>query len=137
MKIGLLIFILMATIQDIQCRKISMLLIIVGFVTALIYRIGFVEFDLLKLLIDVLPASLLFFLSYFGKELIGYGDVAIFGILGIVLGIILTLELLIISIVVNAIYGGIMLICRKKTLKDKIAFLPFIFIAYLISCYMI
>lgn len=137
MKIGLLFFILIATIQDIRFRKISIFWVIFGFIIALIYRIGFVEFYLVKLLIDLLPSILLFLLAYLGKEAIGYGDVAMFGILGIILGISLTLELLIISVVVNAVYGGVMLICRKKTLKDKVAFLPFIFIAYLISCYMI
>lgn len=136
MKIGLLVFIFITAIQDIRCRKISISWVVAGFITALIYRVSFIEFESVKLLIDLFPGALLLLLAYFGKEAIGYGDAAIFGILGIVLGIGLTLKLLVISIVINAVYGGIMLICRKKTLKDKVAFLPFIFVAYLIGCYM-
>lgn len=136
MKIILLIFILIVTIQDIRFQRIGRFWIVSGMIGSLLYRVGFVEFEWMKLFIDLSPGILFFLIAYFGKELIGYGDVAMFGILGMILGVVLTIELIVISIVINAIYGGIMLICRRKTLKDKVAFIPFLFIAYTVSCFL-
>ena len=66
------------------------------------------------------------------KEGIGYGDGAIFICLGAVLGLYDNLRLLMYSLMLAAIVGGIYALVRKKNLKVRIPFIPCVLITYVV-----
>lgn len=131
-EILLFLILLIATIQDIKTRSISLWLLLLGNFISLTSRLFIDECIEINHLISVIPILLLFCVSYFGKEAIGYGDIAIFLMTSLVMGFFRGLELILFSMIINAIYGGVLIICRRKKLKDKVAFVPSIFLAYTI-----
>lgn len=64
-------------------------------------------------------------------ESIGYGDGVLLLLLGLVLGWQMALTVLLIAFVISSFYGLILLTFRKKSRKDRIAFVPFIAVSLL------
>jgi prepilin signal peptidase PulO-like enzyme (type II secretory pathway) len=67
------------------------------------------------------------------KQAIGFGDVKLFGIIGLMSGTVCTYTTLFISMVISALVSVILLITKKKSRKDTIPFGPCIFVGYCIS----
>lgn len=137
MKAVLFIFILISAISDIRIGGIKKSFSVLSLILAFIFKFILHDTDYLSIFLGVIPAIILFIPAYFRKEIIGYGDIVVIAVSGIVLGLLPVLELIVLGMLLNAIYGGILLICHKKKLKDRIAFIPSLFIAYLISFPMI
>ena len=64
---------------------------------------------------------------------IGFGDVKLFGLIGIMTGAICTYTTMILSLLVSAVASIIFLITKKKQRKDSIPFGPCILLGYLIT----
>lgn len=128
----LLVLIAIAAYQDVKEQHISLSLLMTGGIVAVVYKLMSKENEALLWLIDLLPAILLFLAAYFFKEAIGYGDAWIFAIAGLSLGLEKSFSLIILSLLINAVAGGILIICKKKRLSSYIAFVPSILGAYLI-----
>lgn len=66
---------------------------------------------------------------------IGAGDVKLMGALAMIGGVYLVCGVLCISVFACALVGVILLILKKKTIKDGVPFGPFIFIGFVISIF--
>lgn len=137
MKAALLIFIFISAVSDLRIGGIKKSFSFISLILALVFKLVFYNSDYLGIFLSLIPAVILFLPAYFRKEIIGYGDIVVIAVSGIVLGLVSVIELIVFSMIINAIYGGILLICHKKKSKDRIAFIPSVFIAYLISFSMI
>ncbi|MDE6202863.1 MAG: A24 family peptidase [Lachnospiraceae bacterium] len=71
-------------------------------------------------------SGIIFFMAYVvSRHAIGMGDVKLFAVIGMCLGIKTTYLVMIVSLILSAIYGGCMVLGKKKNMKDEIAFGPF------------
>ncbi len=66
------------------------------------------------------------------REGVGYGDGVMFICIGTTVGLSENLRLLLYSLLLASFAGGIYAIIRKKNLKTKIPFIPFVFFSYII-----
>lgn len=110
----------------------------IGIVLTFIYGISNINSSMDMLLGALLGAGIFGILTFLGRmvsgdEAMGMGDVKMFAVLGLYLGSSNILLVSIISFIIASIYAIIMIIAKKKKLKDYLPFGPFV----LISCLMI
>lgn len=73
-----------------------------------------------------LVSGLIFFMAYVvSRHAIGMGDVKLFAVIGMCLGVKTTYLVMIVSLILSAVYGGCMVLRKKKSMKDEISFGPF------------
>lgn len=65
----------------------------------------------------------------------GIGDIKLIGLLGLVVGFPQVIVILMAGFIIGAIYGLGLIAARKKTMKDAIAFGPFLIIGFYISIF--
>ena len=71
--------------------------------------------------------GLVFFMAYvISRHAIGMGDVKLFGAIGMCLGFQSTYLVMLASLALSALYGGALVLRKKKSMKDEIAFAPFV-----------
>lgn len=75
----------------------------------------------------------IFFLAYvLSRHAVGMGDVKLVAVIGMCLGFGSTYLVMLLSLILSALYGGIQVIRKKKSMKDEIAFGPFLAVGTLI-----
>ena len=68
-----------------------------------------------------------FFLAYvLSRHAVGMGDVKLVSMIGMCLGFGSTYLVMLLSLILSAVYGGILVLQKKKSMKDEIAFGPFL-----------
>lgn len=68
-----------------------------------------------------------FLIAYvLSRHAIGMGDVKLFAVIGLCLGFRTTYLVMVMSLILSALYGTGMVLRKKKSMKDEIAFGPFI-----------
>lgn len=74
-----------------------------------------------------LLSGIIFFVAYvISRHAVGMGDVKLFAVIGMCLGFRVTYLVMLASLILSALYGGCMVLRKKKNLKDEIPFGPFI-----------
>lgn len=72
-------------------------------------------------------SGIIFFLAYvLSRHAIGMGDVKLAAVIGTCLGFRTTYLAMLAASILSAVYGGIMMLQKKKGMRDEIAFAPFI-----------
>ncbi len=72
-------------------------------------------------------SGVIFFAAYIlSRHAVGMGDVKLFAVIGMCLGVKTTYLVMVLSLILSALYGGVMVLRKKKGMKDEIAFGPFI-----------
>lgn len=72
-------------------------------------------------------SGMIFLIAYVvSRHAVGMGDVKLFAVIGMCLGFKTTYLVMIASLVLSALYGGCMVLCKKKSMKDEMAFGPFV-----------
>lgn len=128
-KIGILIIFVISSIEDIRKKEILLweiltcALISVAAVFMAFYR-G--RFDILDVLLSLLPGAAMLFLSYVTREGIGYGDGLIILAAGPALGIYDLLASLVTAAALSGLFSGILLAIKRANRKTQIAFAPFV-----------
>lgn len=129
------------SITDIKLYKIPNLCVLIllggrclSFIPELINNDGTVLMGLINSLIAGI-VSLLFLLliSKITRGGIGYGDVKLFGALGFLCGVRAVLYTLILSFFLCAIVSAILLLTKKKGLKDDLPMGPFIWLGFAVT----
>lgn len=83
--------------------------------------------NIIFILVGGMISGAIFFIAYvLSKHAIGMGDVKLFAVLGLYLGIGTTYMVMLVSLTLSAVYGIILVLRKKKSIKDEIAFGPFI-----------
>jgi len=136
-----------AGIVDLKKTIIPNLLILIGLGSrVVIYIVEFFAFRdtfVPQLISDLIGFGFgfgfLLIVSLISRGALGFGDVKLFGIIGLMSGAICTYYTLIFCLLVSAIVSVVLLILKKKGRKDSIPFGPCIlvgyFIALVLSCY--
>ena len=124
-------------ISDLKYEIIPIEMIIVGFITALIYHgITFINFiTVINVIFSGFSAGLFFFSLWFftrGKAM-GDGDIYLSALIGFLLGFPDIIIALYAAFLTGAWFGIILVLGQKKSLKAHIPFGPFLIVGYGIS----
>ena len=130
-EIGLCLFLGYFTYEDIKTRRLSgkgiFLFAIVGGIISVLfpaYRIG-------QILLGMGIGGGLLIMSLLSKGGIGVGDGIVVLISGIYLGVQENCFLLLLALLVSSLYSGILWIVKKGDRKQKIPFIPFLLVGYI------
>ena len=118
------------SISDIKTKSISLARLVCYMIVALALNIIMRYQSFISLFGGIIVGVIFLGFGILTKEGIGYGDGAIFICLGAVLGLYDNLRLLMYSLMLAAIVGGIYALVRKKNLKVRIPFIPCVLITY-------
>ena len=127
------------TVTDLKWRRISPAsLLLFGAPVILLFFSEHLQTALLGskedgwfFLCGILPGVFLLVLSIMTEGAIGRGDGLVSIVLGCYLGIWRVLLLLMGAFLLGAVFGGILLLCKKADRKTSLPFLPFLLGAYL------
>ena len=86
------------------------------------------------ILAGLLPGSFLISAAFVTGEKIGYGDGAVFLILGMLLGAERTFAILFTALFLSGIAGGILIMFRKASFSRRIPFIPFAAVSVIGAC---
>ena len=130
-EIGLCLFLGYFTYEDIKTRRLSgkgiFLFAIVGGIISVLfhaYRIG-------QILLGMGIGGGLLIMSLLSKGGIGVGDGIVVLISGIYLGVQENCFLLLLALLVSSLYSGFLWIGKKVDRKQKIPFIPFLLVGYI------
>lgn len=116
--------------EDIRKKEIHLNLIlafgIVGVVFHMLWQMQTIE----NVLFGMGVGGALLLLSVLTGGKIGTGDGILLVVTGIYLGLEQNLELLVCSLFICAVYALCLLVLRKRSRKDTVAFVPFVLISY-------
>lgn len=119
-------------------NRLTLTIFEVGLITAFLYGISNIAITLNMLLGMV--AGVIIFLTItlvskfiLGKDSIGLGDVKLIGAIGLFFGLTNIMVISIISFLIAAIVSIILLITKRKKIKEHLSFGPFIVLASFIS----
>ena len=140
---ALLVIVICAGIIDIKMRIIPNSLVLFG----LLFWVGITVYDVVNNndlkglfgseLIGVLAGfGLLALVSVVTKGAIGFGDVKLFGIIGLISGAFCTYSTLLVSLIVSVIVAIIGLATKRVGRKDSIPFGPCIMLGYMIVLFL-
>ena len=133
--IFLVVFLIVASLEDIKTREISMKLMIIAAIVGLILELLDGSFDIKDILGGVLIGFVLYIAAVLSKEKIGKGDGVIVMGTGIYTGFMQNLELLWIAAVISLIVGVVITLIRKKPGSLEMPFVPFLLSSYLFMFY--
>jgi leader peptidase (prepilin peptidase)/N-methyltransferase len=120
------------SISDIKTKSISLARLVCYMIVALALNIIMRYQSFISLFGGIIVGVIFLGFGILTKEGIGYGDGAIFICLGAVPGLYDNLRLLMYSLMLAAIVGGIYALVRKKNLKVRIPFIPCVLITYVV-----
>lgn len=129
------VYLLWGMIQDIKMKKITSSYLKIGSIVSVIIFCVFTYNENLKWnqwIIFLGPGLIFLIAARITKEEIGYGDGFVLLILGICIGDIEIWEICKISIYFICVYTLIMVVRKKIKRKDRIPYLPFLWIAHLL-----
>lgn len=78
----------------------------------------------------LIPGILLLMTGKITKEAIGYGDGLIVLVLGIYLGIWETCEIVLGGLFLSAVWGGFLMVVKKKNRHQEFPWIPFLLLSY-------
>lgn len=81
-------------------------------------------------MLGVIPAFVLFLVSRCSRGAIGEGDACVFIVIGVVLGLCKTVEVLLISLFLCAVVAAMLLVVRRVSRHYALPFIPFVAIAF-------
>ena len=125
------IFLTACTVFDLKTRRLPVWLMIMGSVTAVIFRISHWEDGALLWLGGMLTGMFFIAVSWRTGEQVGYGDSWMILILGLYLGLWDVLWLLSIAFTCSGIVAVILLIKGKWSKKVSFPFIPFLMLGYM------
>lgn len=118
-------------IEDISKQKVSLCIILSGFILAAVFFAGGISGGVWSVLAGAGPGVSLLILGYVTRGSIGYGDGLTVIFLGMSLGFLKVSCVLLSALFLAVFYSGCMLILRKYNMKSRLPFLPFLTLAYL------
>lgn len=134
-KIGIVLYLLWGSIQDIKTKTISSSYLNLGMALGIFFLICGLKqksIGVEEIMVSLIPGSLLLVWGRVSKEKIGYGDGFLFLILGMCLEGIGVWYLCQLAFFLSAVYSVFMMGRKKLSGESKLAFVPFLFISYLV-----
>ncbi len=123
-KLVIFIMLSICSYTDIKHKNIDIRILITAFIILLFLK----SFSIY----GIIPAILLLLLKAI-KNNIGSGDIIIFTLLGLFLGINEIIQIMFVAFLLAAFYGIFILVYERKDKGYRLPFVPFIFAAYIIE----
>lgn len=122
------------TYFDIREKKIPMLPVCLSAVLSVGFSVHRNSFDIASLLMGLLMGVLLCGFSLLSKGGIGLGDGLLAGACGVCIGFYETLGLFFGGFFLAGITGFLLVLVGKKSMKEELPLVPFLYVAYSILC---
>ena len=103
---------------------------IVVYIIEFIYSEAFKQILINDLIGFAIGFGILFLSAVLSKQAVGFGDVKLFGVIGLMSGAICTFSTLILSLLTSSVVSIIMIVLKKRSKKDSLPFGPFILVGY-------
>lgn len=120
--------------EDVKGRQIRQCWLIAFGIEAVLVSMVFGSRSALSLVAGLLPGCVLLLLSWLSRGGVGEGDGLLLMLLGLSLGVGKTLAIFYIAAILSAGYAMFLVVCKKKSRKYAMAFVPFLLVAYV--CYL-
>ena len=128
-KIGILMIFVISSIEDIRKKEIFLWEVLVCALLSVASELmAFLNgsFDILDVLLSLLPGAAMLILAFITREGIGFGDGLIILAAGPALGLYGLLTTFVTAVFLSGLFSAIMLVLKKANRKTKIAFAPFL-----------
>ena len=135
-EISCLLFLITASVKDIQTRKVSVLLLAAAGLLGVIYQIYSGEMSLIEILGGAAVGGIFLLISKVTREGLGYGDSIGIGILGIYLGFLRVLTVISITFFLLLCMSIPILWKKKLSKRYGLPFYPFLTAGYLCLIWM-
>ncbi len=124
--IGIPIYLCLLSYFDIKERKVPTGLVIIGLCIALIWIIyEILQGQMLRGFMGLVPGTILLLVAWFSKKA-GLADGLILILVGALKGYAVSMLIFGISLVLIALFSGILLCMKKATRNTKIPYIPFL-----------
>jgi len=119
---------------DIKTKQISDIIVLLLFITGIIFCIFEINnVNIFEGIISFITTGfIVFVLNFFSNEKIGEGDIKLMAGLALPAGIILSLKVLFFSFIIGGIFSLFFLIIGKYKRNQSVAFVPFIFLSFVL-----
>ena len=125
------VFLLLGAIWDIKYKKLPLALLVCFMAAGAPVNIFWPKYSVWDIAVGAFIGVLLYAISYVTSGQIGEGDGLLFVATGFFVGGAGNIVLLLWASVLCAVPAGVMLVIKKAGRKDRIPFVPFVFLAYL------
>ncbi len=127
-------FLIIFSAIDIKTKQISDTVLLLLLITGIIFCIFEInKINIFEGIISFITAGfIVFVLNFFSNEKIGEGDVKLMAGLALPAGILLSLKIIFFSFVLGAVISLFFLITGKYKRNQSIAFVPFIFLSFVL-----
>lgn len=117
--------------EDIKHRKVHTGLLLLFTIEGILFWVFAEKRQVVGLVQAALPGLFVLLFSFLTKESIGEGDGMLLLGIGLLLGGACAFRIFLYALFFSACYAVFLLIIRKKNRKYEIAFVPFMFLAYI------
>lgn len=117
--------------EDIRKKKICVNLVLIYGIIGVFLHMIWQQYTIQNLLAGMAVGVLLLIFSVISGGKVGIGDGVILMVTGIYLGVKQNMELFFTGLLLCGVWAALLLIFHKKSRKDEIPFVPFLFAAYL------
>ena len=116
------LFLGICSVTDIKSKKIYLNVCFVFMILGVLLN------GISGIIIRILPGILIGILAWVTKESIGYGDGAVFVVIGMIYSMKILINICVLSFLLSALYCMGMLFMGKRNRKDKVPLSPFLLI---------
>lgn len=127
-------YLIVLSLIDIETKEIPDIVVLFLFITGIIFCIFEInKINIFEGIISFITAGfIVFVLNFFSNEKIGEGDIKLMAGLALPAGIILSLKVIFFSFVLGGVFSLLLLIFGKYKKNQSIAFVPFIFLSFVL-----
>lgn len=120
------------TLEDIKSKEITLMVTLGSAIAGLICHLMYRSQSIYSMLGGMVFGGVVFLFSLASGGKIGPGDGIVFMLTGLYLGVEKNLALMLIAFMLAGFWGLIAILVLHRDKKEKIPFIPFLFLAYLL-----
>lgn len=120
------------SIEDIRKKKITITITLFSAILGVVLHLCFQNQSIYSMLAGMLSGGVIVGISRITGGMIGMGDGMVFMLTGLYLGVEKNLSLMFLSFALAGVWALISMILFHKKKNDRIPFVPFLFISYVI-----
>ena len=121
-----------SSIEDIKTKRVSAFYLLGFAIVAIYLQFWHIHLSPASVIGGAALGLIFVGVTIVRMDAMGLGDGLVLMVVGIFLGFRESMEIIVIAVFLVAIYGIFLIIVKKKDRKTEIAFIPFIFISFLL-----
>lgn len=129
-NIVLLILLIICAVEDLKRKEVTATYILFFGSVGVVLHLVYANCSIYSMLLGMLLGIGMMAVSFLSQGSIGIGDGILLTVTGVYLGGYENLELFLLGLFLAGIWSLGLLVLKKKQRKDKIAFMPFLLVAY-------